>query len=114
MITLVLISNGLIGIACLLVAWQLWQLKATLAAVADALLSVERAVYDVLHPAPGYILKGQAGMHQLRQNYQKLEPQFERLERALALMGVGQMLWKRRSILIKRPKSTRRTSKRSR
>lgn len=114
MLTVVLIGNGLIGIACLWVAWQLWHLKATLANVADTLLSVERAVYDVLHPAPGYILKGQAGMHQLRQNYQKLEPQFERLERALALLGVGQLLWRRRSLLLQRPKSTRRTGKRSR
>jgi uncharacterized protein YoxC len=112
MLTFVVIANLLIGLTCLVVAWQVWKLRKSLAQVADTLDSVERSVYDVLHPAPGYIYKGQSGTRSLRQKYQSLQPQVDRLQRALAFLSLGQTLWRRRSLFSPSPKSGRKTGSR--
>lgn len=109
-IAVVLVVNLLIGLICLGVAWQLWQLKHQLAELSHTLLSVEQVIYDVLHPAPGYIRQGQTGVGQLRQKYQSLQPQLQRLEQGLALIGLGRLVWRRFSFL-QQPKLTKRRSK---
>jgi hypothetical protein len=100
----------LIGIACLFVAWQVWKLRKTLVGVINTLDSVERSVYNILHPAPGYIYKGQSGSRTLRQKYENLQPQFERLQQVLALLSLGQTLWRRRSLLASRPRPGKKVS----
>jgi hypothetical protein len=97
MVAFVVICNVLIGLVCLIVAWQIWRLKSTIAAITRSIVGIEQAVYDVLHPAPEVILKGQSGTAQLRQNYQNLGPQLERLERILAIVNLGRTVWVRRS-----------------
>jgi hypothetical protein len=109
MLTFVLIANLLIGLTCLVVAWQIWKLRKSLSQVANTLDSVERSVYNVLHPAPGYIYKGKSGSGALRQKYRRLQPQVERLQRAMALLSLGQTLWRRRSILSPSAKPGRKT-----
>ncbi len=86
------------GLGCLFVAWQLWNLKRKLSHTADTLVSVEHAVHRVLYPAPGYIRKGQSGTHNLRQRLQRLEPQLQRVQQVMGLLGVGQFLWRRGGI----------------
>lgn len=102
MVTIVLICNGIIGLICLLVAWQLWQIKRQIAQVSETLIWLEQVIYDIFHPAPGAILQGQAGIHQLRQSYRGLEPQVQRLRQVVALLNLGQVVWRRRSSLLRR------------
>ena len=92
-VTVVVVLNGLIGLACLLVAWQFWQLKRRLASVTETLMSLQHTIYNIFHPAPGYIYKGQTGIAKLRRNYQQLQPQLQRLEQILGLISLGQTLW---------------------
>lgn len=98
MLAIVLIGNGIIGLGCLFAAWQIWKLKRQLSHIADTLVSVERTVHHVLYPAPDFILKGQSGTHNLRQKLQQLEPQLQRVQQVIELLGVGQFLWRRGGI----------------
>ena len=102
----VLVCNVLIGLACLVTAWQLWRFKQRLAKAANTLSSFERSVYRVLHRAPDAIGRGHAGIHQLREQYQGLEPQLQRAQQALALLSLGQTLWQRRFLITSRARST--------
>ncbi|XGV96845.1 MAG: hypothetical protein ACAF41_29490 [Leptolyngbya sp. BL-A-14] len=111
----VLVCNTLIGLFCLMAAWQLWRLKQRFARAANTLSSFERSVDRVLHRAPELIGRRQAGMHQLREQYRGLEPQLERAQQALALLSLGQTLWQRRLLITSRSRSTvKATSPRSR
>ncbi len=103
MFAVVLVSNIVLGLLCLFAAWQVWRLKQRLTKAADTLISVERAVHRVLHRAPDGIQRGHLGIHQLRQRYQGLEPQFQRAQQALALLSLSQTLWQRRFILFAPP-----------
>ncbi|WP_421657649.1 hypothetical protein [Leptothermofonsia sp. ETS-13] len=94
MLTIVLILNGLIGLGCLLVAWQLWRLKRQLANAADTLTAVERKVHRVLSPAPKYILMGQSGTHHLRKSLEGVEPQLQRIQQIMKLLSLSQIFWR--------------------
>jgi hypothetical protein len=112
--TVVVVSNLVIGLLCLLAAWQLWHLKRRLARAADTLLAFERSVQRVLERAPDTIYKKHAGIQQLRATYQGLEPQWQRAQKALSLLSLGQSLWQRRLMfLAPRPRSTRQATRRS-
>jgi len=106
-VTFVLVGNVLIALVCLFVAWRLWQLKLKLVQVNETLLSVEQAVHNVLYGAPEAITKGQSGISQLRQQYQKLEVQLQRMQQAIALLGLGQTLWRQRDWRSQRSRSPR-------
>jgi len=112
MLTVVLIINGVIGLACLFIAWRLWTLKNQLAQTADTLTSVERKVHRVLYRAPEYIQRGKSSTHQLRQSLQHLEPQLQRMQQLMSLLSIGQLLWQRRFVLSQRPKSSGRSMSR--
>lgn len=107
MLTVVLVINGLITLLCLFIAWQVWKISRVLGQVADTLIEVEQNTYNVLNPAPKVIMQGQKGMQQLRRQYRQLEPQLQKVERALALLGMGQLLWNRRSLVSQQFKSTK-------
>ncbi len=94
MLLVVLVTNVAIGLLCLIAAWRLWRLKRRLTRAANALIAAERAVHRVLDRAPDFIYRGHAGIHQLRQTYQGLEPQLLRAQQALALLSLGQALWR--------------------
>ena len=111
--TVVVVSNLVIGLLCLLTAWQLWHFKRRLARAADTLLAFERSVQRVLERAPDAIYRKDGGIQQLRATYQGLEPQWQRAQKALALLSLGQSLWQRRLMfLAPRPRSTRQASNR--
>ncbi|MBW4691081.1 MAG: hypothetical protein KME27_04865 [Lyngbya sp. HA4199-MV5] len=95
----VLVCNGLLGLLCLVAAWQLWRLKQRLARAANTLSSFERSVHRVLHRAPEVVGRGHSGIHQWREQYRGLEPQLQRAQQALALLSLGQALWQRRFLI---------------
>lgn len=97
-------GNILIGLACLFVAWQLWAVRRQLASVTATLKDLERSVYDVLHPAPKYILMGQSGVNKLRQNLQGLDPKIERIRTVISLLKYGNQIWLRRAWTKQRPR----------
>lgn len=117
MVTTVIVINVLIALAGFFAAWQIWQLRRTLAGVTKTLEAAERSTHSVLYGAPESIQKGQLGIYELRQAYQRSGPQLQRVRRALALLGLGRSLWlgnPRRSTplvqrgvrsLLRRPKS---------
>jgi hypothetical protein len=94
MLTTVLILNTLIAILCLYITWQLTKLQQVLAKAADTLLAAERSTYNVLHPAPTNIIKGQTGTRQLRKKYQQLQHQQQQLQKILSLFNLTQSLWR--------------------
>jgi uncharacterized protein YoxC len=96
MLTLVLIVNVCLASLCLGVAWQVWKLRRTLQRVTHTLAAVEQRTYKILHGSPKTILKGQAGSRALRERYQKLQQQLQRLQQILGLFQVGQVVWLRR------------------
>lgn len=93
MVTIVVI-NLLISCFCFYAAWQIWQLRRTLAQVANALTDYERNTHNVLYGAPVGILYGQKGTHQLRQQYQRLELQLQKVQQVLGLITLGQGVWR--------------------
>lgn len=107
MLITVLVINLLISLFCLYSAWQIWQLRRTLANVADALMLYERNTHAALYGAPPAILLGQKGTRALRQQYQRLTVQLQKVQQILALVSFGQGVWQatRRS---RRSRSTRR------
>ncbi len=96
MVTIVLVSNGLISVLCLLVAWQLLQARTILQGVADTLIQVERDTHNILGEAPNVIIIGQIGVGSLRQNLRKNQGQpssWQRLKLILWLMQQAQQVW---------------------
>lgn len=92
MVTVVVVLNVLISLLCLYVAWQVWNLRRTLAAVVNAIAIAERNTYTVLHGAPNAIYKGQLGVHGLRERYQQLELQLQQVQKILTVLGLLQSL----------------------
>lgn len=94
MVTVVLVLNGLLALLCLSAAWQVWRWRSTLAHVADALTAAERTTHRVLQGAPQAIATGQLGSAQLRQHYRLLALQLRQVQQILALLGLGQLVWR--------------------
>lgn len=94
MVIVVLILNVLIALLCFYVAGRVWQLRSALARAADALAIAERYTRRVLSGAPDAILCRQQGVDQLHQQYQRVVLQLQQVERILALLGLGQVVWR--------------------
>jgi hypothetical protein len=105
MLAIVLVINAGMALLCILVAWQVWQLRRVLGQVADSLISAEQSTHDVLYGAPEAIALGETGVRSLRAQLRQLEPQLQRLQQVLGLLSLGQTAWRRRS---RRTPSTRR------
>lgn len=80
---------------CLLSAWQLVKLRRRLARASLVMDCVERRIQRVLHPAPAYILRGQAGTQYMREQYQRLSWQLAQVQQLMGLFGLGRWLWLR-------------------
>ncbi|HAX84999.1 MAG TPA: hypothetical protein DCY91_01775 [Cyanobacteria bacterium UBA11370] len=104
MLTVVVVINLLISVFCLYVAWQVWKLRQGLAAAADSVDAAERSTYAVLHDAPKGIYQTQLGVSELKDRYQQLEIQWQRVEQVLRILVWLQRVWRL---------SFRRTPKRS-
>jgi hypothetical protein len=104
MVTLVIVFNLLISLICLFVAWQIWNLRLTLAAATRAIIDAEHNTHKNLFGAPDAISQGQLGVKGMRESYQQLEVQLQKVQRVLALLGLLQKIWLGRSRFIRRPK----------
>ncbi|HAX75326.1 MAG TPA: hypothetical protein DCY88_05685 [Cyanobacteria bacterium UBA11372] len=98
MIALVVIFNTLIALLNFYIAWRVWKIRRVLAGATKAILAADRNTYNVLHPAPRAIARGQKGTLALRKQYGKLEKQIERLVEIVALirLGLGVLAQRRR------------------
>jgi hypothetical protein len=96
MLTIVLIINAIISLLCILVAWQVCQLRWTLKRADDAILRAERATHRVLSGAPAAIANRQIGVSGLRRNLKQLEPQLQRVQQVLGLLSLGQAAWQQK------------------
>lgn len=94
MFQVVVVLNVLLSLLCLYVAWQVWNLRRTLATAADVLTNVERSTYVVLHGAPKAISQGQLGVQGLRERYQQLELQLQQVQQVLTVLGLIQSVWR--------------------
>jgi len=108
MLTIVLVINALITLMCLYVAWKLWQIRRVLAQVSNTLNSAEQSTYNVLHFAPDAIIKGQGGTRSLRKQYRELETQLQKAQQLLALLSLGQKVWRSHSTR-RKPKSSKKS-----
>lgn len=108
MVVAVIVTNVVIALGCLYAAWQVWQIRRALSKTADAVLSYERACHSGLSGSPEALYKAQRGVGELRQQYQKLGPQIQRVRQVLALVGLGRAAWQRRATVF-RPKGAKRT-----
>ncbi len=84
----VLVINGLLMVGCWWLVSQMWQWRRHLRQAAAALQTAEQHVYNTLRNAPQVIMIGQAGVHQGRLQYQRLEPQLRKLRRVLSLLNL--------------------------
>jgi hypothetical protein len=80
----------------------------SLARAADALIVAEQVSHRVLCRAPEAIMRGQFGSRELRHYYRQLKPQLQQAQQVLALVGMGQALWQRRSPFKRQAKLARR------
>jgi hypothetical protein len=114
MLTVVIIMNMLIAGFCFFVAWRIWRLRRALVRVTHALVAAERSTHWVLYGAPEAIQRGELGIEKFQQAYHQLELQLHRAQQALALLSLGQIIWRRRSLWSKRQSTrTARTSSQS-
>jgi hypothetical protein len=86
-IVFVIICNISIAAITLFVARKIWQLRHALAGIAQTLNDVERSVYNVLHPAPEAIFKGQIGIYNLKLAYQSKQAQIQQIRQFLTLIA---------------------------
>lgn len=106
-VAIVVAANGLLGIFCLLMAWQLWRLKRYFTRAANALTAAEQSVHRVLRPTPRAILIGGLNIQTLRQQYYQLSVRAQQAQQLLQLVGLGQMLLFQRAGLGRRSRYQR-------
>jgi hypothetical protein len=87
-IAFVIIVNLLITAIALYLARTIWQLRRTLAGVTQTLSEVENSVYNVLHPAPEAITKGQTSINNLKTAYQSKQIQLQQIRQILTLTAL--------------------------
>ncbi|MFB2834642.1 hypothetical protein [Floridanema evergladense] len=96
MIVIVIAINILIALFNFYLAWRIWKIRRTIAGATRAILAADRNTYNVLHSAPKTISVGQKGANTLREQYQKLEIQLEKLGQVLGILNFTQQVWQKR------------------
>lgn len=86
MVVWVIMINVLISVICLYLAAKFWKIGKQVDEAANAILRADRGTYNVLHNAPRAIAKGEKGTRNLRQQYQKLQGQVQRMRQILLLL----------------------------
>jgi hypothetical protein len=104
MVTLVVIFNLVLALLNFYIAWRIWQIRRVLVGVTHTISAAERNTRGGLQGAPRAIAQGEKGTRGLRQQYQRLQLQLERLGQILALIGLGQQILRRRSPIRRQPK----------
>jgi hypothetical protein len=99
MLAIVLTLNISLALACLGLTLLLLQLRGTLRQFSAAILRAEKKTHYALYRAPHYILLGQKGTEQLRQQLVSLGSVQQQINRWAALLSILRLLGMRRSLL---------------
>lgn len=97
MIAIVITINIIIALFNFYLAWQIWKIRRSIAGATKAIIAADRNTYNVLHEAPKTIIIGQKGTNSLREQYQKLEIQLEKLGQVLGILNFTQQFWRKRT-----------------
>ena len=89
----IIILNLLVALYGFYLTRQLWKLRRAFSQAADALTLAEYHTHKLLNSAPSAIERRELGIHHARQTYQQLEPRFEQVQQALAVLGMGRSLF---------------------
>lgn len=112
MIPVVVAINTLIALINFYIAWRVWKLRQILARAANAILTAERGTHNVLYNAPNAISKGQKGVSVLRERYQVLEIQIQRVQQIIGLLALLGKVWQKpRSQMAKQSKFLKKVAK---
>jgi hypothetical protein len=101
MLVIVLTLNVSLALACLGLALLMLQLRGMLRQFNIAILKAEKKTHRALYRAPHYILLGQKGTEQLRQQLSSLGSLQQQVNRWTALLSLLRLLGLRRNVLKK-------------
>ena len=93
--SLVLISNLVIALINLYIAWRLWKLQKVLIQVTITLNQVESVAYAVLSVAPEIIAQREKGIENFRESYDKLKHQLQKIRKILTILSLTYTIWQR-------------------
>ena len=94
MLIIVLGINVILAMLCLVVAWQVWQLRQVLGQVADTLMAVADSTHNVLYDAPEALASGHQGIQQVRDRLSQLDVQLHRALQVLSVLRRGHSRWR--------------------
>lgn len=98
MIFFVVIFNLSIALINLYLALKIWKLRQTLSKFTQTLSKCERTFHCLLCPTPEILFQGKHNIHNLKQDYQRLELQIQQLRQMFSLVSLGYKVWQRLSI----------------
>jgi hypothetical protein len=101
MLVAVIILNLLLGCLCLAVALMVWKLRPKIAHISETILSLDGTLDRALHIAPPKIYTAQRGSQEARQYYAKLETQLAKLNQMITILGLSQIIWRRRGSVLR-------------
>jgi hypothetical protein len=92
MIIFAILSNCLLALACLVLAWRLWQLRRSLQQLRWMLGDVAHNTEAALQGATEAMVSGQQSTQRLQWRYRKMQHQLTQLQRLLILASWTQRL----------------------
>ena len=98
MLIAIVLVNTFLALVLFYVAWQLQRLRRWLARMADRLTAYDRSTQAALRGTPDAIYLGQQGIHRLRQR-QPPDVRLQRVRQVLTLLGLGQQVWQRFTVV---------------
>ncbi|MEA5617664.1 hypothetical protein VB711_07415 [Cronbergia sp. UHCC 0137] len=101
MVILVVLTNLLLSLLLIYLAWRVWLIKQMLTNLADKLTAYEQSTYTVLHTAPENIYLAQDNIYTLREKHQRLKLQILQIRQIINLLLLLQKIWQRNFLPIK-------------
>jgi hypothetical protein len=95
MLTFVVLTNTLISLTLLYIAWRLRKIKQRVARIADFFTAAEKRTHLLLIQAPQTLSEGQQNIYQLRHRHQLLKLQIQQVRQVFSLLVMGQRVWLR-------------------
>lgn len=93
MLIFVIVFNCILALINFYVAWKILRLRKTLANATQTLISLDRTLYNALHPTPRYVYMAQKGATNLRDRYGTLEGQLQKVQRLLNFLKLILKIW---------------------
>ena len=88
MIFFVVVFNLFITLMNIYLTVKILQLRQQLKSTTNILIKCEKRIHSVLSSAPQFILQGQKNMNNLRQGYQLLQLQLQKIRQLLWLLSL--------------------------